>query len=152
MCIGECTIPVKRRYMRTTVAIKKKLVQGYEKDLELIRCTHPGPEWSDGYSNGEPYELYSFAEDRDDWSRPGLFPVGFLKYEMEKSRSYAQIQLDLWEGIYRSQMKDKWALLMIAKGYCRSERAYYGPTRYKRFIQGMARGNMEILRYLVSFL
>ena len=28
LCIGECTLSAKRRYMRATVAIKKKLVQG----------------------------------------------------------------------------------------------------------------------------
>ena len=94
MCIGECTLPRKRRIMRETVARKQKLVRGYEKDLMLLRRTHPGPEltddWDKSYQNFNIYKeeekprvLYSFAEDRDDWSRPACLPVSILKYQIK---------------------------------------------------------------------
>ena len=68
--------------MRATVAIKKKLVQGY--DLEP--------------------------------------PV--KNYYREKSIQCAKEELELWEGLYRSEMQNIWngrcTLLMIGLGYCRS--------------------------------
>ena len=46
LCIGECTRPRKRRIMQETIVRKKKLVQGYLKDLMLLRRTHAGcAEW-----------------------------------------------------------------------------------------------------------
>ena len=163
---------------------KQKLAQGYQKDLMLLRRTHPGPEWSiDWYyrdhhgdiktEDEDRYLLYCFAEDRDDWSRPDLYSVIFLKYNMEQSIRNAQEELDIWEGMYRIQMKDRWALLMIAEGYChseltyyelipygrgfmvkgyRSDYGYYGPTQYKRFIQRMAHcGDKAIFQHCFVF-
>jgi len=119
---------------------KKILVQGYQKDLMLLRRTHAGcAEW---------YKELSIRE--------------------------VQEEIDIWEEMYRVQMKDRWALLMIAEGYCHSEMSYYediilygritmkeyrcdygyyGPTQYKRFIQRMAHcGDKAIFRNIVSFL
>ena len=77
--------------MQETIARKNKLVQGYQKDLMLIRRTHPGGreltgEWEEYDMNRveeERHVLYSFADDRDDWSRPVLLSVDLLKYHME---------------------------------------------------------------------
>ena len=169
--------------MQETIVRKQKIVQGYQKDLMLLRRTHPGGreltgEWEEYDMNRVEEErqvLYSFANDRDDWPRPVLLSVDVLKYNIGLSIRYAQEELDIWEGMYRVQMKDRWALLMIAMGYCHSELTYYeeivihgrftmmkqyrcdygyyGPTQYKRFIQRMARcGDKAIIRNIVSFL
>ena len=139
LCIGECTLSRKRIIMQETIARKQKLVQGYQKDLMLLRRTHAGGEWY-----------------------------------IEQSIRDAQEELDIWEGMYRVQMEDRWALIMIAEGYCHSELTYYelisygrysmlkkyrcdygyyGPTQYKRFIQRMAHcGDKAIFCNIVSFL
>ena len=165
LCIGECTPPVKRKYLRATVAIKRKLVQGYQKDLELIRRTHPGPKHTQFWDRDdqdycimikkeqERQVLYSFDYDKgDQFSRPAIFPVIDLKSILNDSLKNAQDQLDFWEGIYREQMKDRWAFIMTAKGFCRSPEGYYGPTKLKRFIQAMAFTDQGILRHIVSFM
>ena len=42
LCIGECTLPRKRRIMQETIVRKQKLVQRYQNDLMLLRRTHDG--------------------------------------------------------------------------------------------------------------
>ena len=178
LCIGECTLPRKRRIMQETIVRKKKLVQGYQKDWMLLRRTHPGGrkltgEWEEYDMNRveeERHVLYSFADDRDDWSRPVLLSVDLLKYHIEQSICDTQEEIDIGEGIYRIEMKDRWTLIMIANGYChseltyyesipygrfsmlksyRSDYGYYGPTQYKRFIQRMA--HWGIRQYFATF-
>ena len=101
--------------------------------------------------------------------------AGCAEWYKEQSIREEQEEIDIWEGMYRVQMKDRWALLMIAVGYCHSELTYYeeivihgrftmfkgyrcdygyyGPTQYKRFIQRMAHcGDKAIFRNIVSFL
>jgi hypothetical protein len=81
------------------------------------------------------------------------------KLVQEKSGYYAtcaQEDLDFWKEIYREQMQvlmqDRWAFIMTAKGFCRSPEGYYGPTKFKRFIQAMYFTDQGILRHIVTFL
>ena len=81
------------------------------------------------------------------------------KLVQEKSGYYAtcaQEDLDFWKEMYREQMQvlmqDRWTFIMTSKRFCRSPEGYYGPTKFKRFIQAMYFTDQGILRHIVTFL